>query len=134
MTDFLRPVAWYQRDRTVRAVRSIAPKLDRPDLHDLVQKVENAAAVEDDRAFLEAPSPSSRVGPKVDAETQASEPMERIARNLERLSEARGLDPVFLQELNEAAEIGDTQRFFAAVGHILAALKESREQAKLEAS
>jgi hypothetical protein len=38
----------------VRAVRSIAPKLDRPDLHDLVQKVENAAAVEDDRAFLEA--------------------------------------------------------------------------------
>jgi hypothetical protein len=58
----------------------------------------------------------------------------RGSRDLERLSEARGLDPVFLQELNEAAEIGDTQRFFAAVGYILAALKESREQAKLEAS
>jgi hypothetical protein len=52
--DYLRPSAWYWRWHSVRSMRSVATWLDDPDLHDLVQKADNAAAVEDDRAFFEA--------------------------------------------------------------------------------
>jgi hypothetical protein len=52
--------------------------------------------------------------------------MERIANNLARLSLERKLDPVYLDELDAAAQDGDEQRFLDGVSYLLAALGEAR--------
>jgi len=54
VTDFLRPVAWYERWRTIQSMRRISTTLEEPGLHELTEKADSAAAVEDDRQFLEA--------------------------------------------------------------------------------
>jgi hypothetical protein len=49
-------MAWYQRDRTIQSMRSISARDDGhvAGLHTLTEKADNAAAVEDDRLFLQA--------------------------------------------------------------------------------
>jgi hypothetical protein len=58
--------------------------------------------------------------------------METIARRLSALAEEKGLDRVFIAELEAAALEGNTTRFIDTVPLILAALAESRERALLE--
>jgi len=53
--------------------------------------------------------------------------MERIARNLSPLAEERELSPVFMEEVHQAAQEGEVQRFFDAVAYLLAALREARK-------
>jgi len=50
--------------------------------------------------------------------------MERITRNLERQFEDRELGSMFFEELHQAAQASDTQRFFSGVSYFLAALRE----------
>jgi hypothetical protein len=58
--------------------------------------------------------------------------MQRIARNLSRLTRGRSLPQVYVEELG-AAEEGELGRFFDAVAYLLAALKERRGDGALDA-
>jgi hypothetical protein len=53
--------------------------------------------------------------------------MMRTARNLQRLCLERSISVDYPLLLLEAAEEGDTQRFFCGIGSLLEALAEQRE-------